>query len=223
MTTIYLPPDGRLRAITIHEPDASLCAMGFKTIENRGYALPKEWQLPITIAIHASKSDVRLADEDHWDSLSQEPRIIKAFYNDDCTGEMGKAHWYGSTIIGLVDVIACVPMPDFGKLKGQAIEDATDKHFSRWPIVGGPAPDLPRGIWAFGPMCWVLDNPRRFEQGYTCRGLQRIWAVPEHIQASIQSGRKIMLGAQSMPLVPEVGDGTEPNVVGKTVIEKVVA
>lgn len=189
--------------------------MGFKTIENRGYSLPAEWGLPITLAIHASKSDVRLGDPGYLETLSQEPRISAAFDSPKCTGRLGEYYWYGQTIVGLVDVIACEPMPQY-PLKGEKLEAAIDKHFSQWPIVGGPAPDLPRGIWAFGPWCWILANPRRFERGITCRGAQRIWAVPMSIHATIAAGRQILLGADALPLIPEIGEGgIEPAVVGK--------
>lgn len=217
--TIHLPPDGVLRAITIHEPDASLAAMGFKTIENRGFSVPSDWPLPITFAIHASKSDIRLTHDGHWDSLLWHKGIAEAFSNPQCTGEIGSYYFYGSTIIGLVDVVACVDMPEFGNLKGDALEAAIDEHFKQWPIESGPDRELARGNWAQGPKCWVLANARRFEQGYATRGYQRFWQVPPDIQASIIGGRKIILGPQDMPQPPE-DHGAGVEVVGKPKVLK---
>jgi ASCH domain len=38
--------------------------------------------------------------------------------------------------------------------------------------------------WAFGPMCWVLENVRRIEPIY-CPGAQQIWIPPRKIMPKL--------------------------------------
>lgn len=203
MTTLHLPPDGKLRAFTVHEPYATMIAMGFKSLENRLWQWPeKSLPLPCTVAVHASASSSMFADEAVQNALA-EPRIRQAFDNPKAVeGKRGSDYFYKSCIVGLVDVIACERMPDTND------EDAIDAAFEQWPISNGPARDIPRGAWAFGPWCFVLDNFRRFEQGIVCRGQQKLWQVPADAQQLIESGRKILIGAQDLPREPVSVDGT---------------
>lgn len=212
MTTIHLPPDGILRAITVHEPYASMIVMGFKSLENRVWKWPEaKIPLPATIAIHASASDVAFGDE-ACENCMDEPAIYDAFNHPDTVPhKLGAQYFYRSCIIGLVDVIACSPCPE---AKGKDFRNIVE-HYEQWPITSGPARDLDRGLWAFGPQCFVLDNFRRFRKGMVCRGSQKLWRVPAEAQAMIEGGRELLTVAKSMPDIPESIDGTNIALVGK--------
>lgn len=198
---IKLPPDGVLRAITIHEPSATLTVQGLKTIENRGFMLPKDWPLPVTMAVHASKSTAVLEDESFLDSIFHDDAVYDALNNPHAEKVPGKAMFYGSAIIGLVDVVAIVPMP-------ADTRDNTDvyEYFDRWPTKE-PAAHQRRGAWAFGSKCWILDNPRRFKRGYATRGYQRYWRVPAKIQQHIIERAELADNISDLPSIPHEVDG----------------
>jgi hypothetical protein len=61
-----------------------------------------------------------------------------------------------------------------------------------------PRPDNGQRIWAFGPWCWVLDDVRALKEPVTCRGMQKLWDVPEHVARAVED----RLG---QPQVPESG------------------
>lgn len=40
--------------------------------------------------------------------------------------------------------------------------------------------------WAFGPVCWQLDNVRTLREPVPCRGAQRLWTLPDEVEAEVR-------------------------------------
>ncbi len=187
--TIHLPPDGRLRSITIREPFATAIALGAKCIENRSLPYPKSLPLPMTVAIHASNDEQTIVD-DITDLANGVPWLHDVF--DDHPGEnrldacvIGKDYFYCQTIVGLVDIVACVRIDDL--IDGTDITDEAELE-RRLAEHGEPddtMPDNKWSQWANGPYCYLLRNARRFKQGIMTRGQLGLWRVPEDVQAMI--------------------------------------
>ncbi len=198
--TLQLPPDGKLRALTVREPFASLIVMGLKPIENRTLAFPKAMPLPSTIAIHASTDDSTIGDD--LVAVTADPFVDDAFSNPNWKMHtLGQEYLYGGTIIGLVDVIACVCVSEMTEDElTHAIDDA-------YPWLLGPKnPEARRSDWANGPYCLVLDNPRRFRTGVVCRGQLNYWTIPgDKLSLVSESMNSLLDNAQDLPAAPVGG------------------
>lgn len=195
MSKIHLDRDGNLRALTVREPYATAILMGFKPIENRTLNWPNTLPLPMTLAIHASTDDSTFGTD--VNELLDLDRVIEdAFCNPNYEMHSpGREYVYGGTIIGLVDVIACVCVSE---MSDDELVAAIDKY--HW--ADGPQnPTAKRSDWANGPYCLILDNPRRFRTGVVCSGQLNYWRVPDAKRA-LMDDTKLLLNPQDLPTMP---------------------
>lgn len=203
--TIHLPPDGRLRAITIREPFATLIAMGIKTVENRVMPVPTSLTLPMAVAVHASSDESQMGDD--CNELCKDSFILETIDNmtDEHgnpgeVGVLGRDVFYCQNIVGLVDIIACVNVHE---LDNDAFLAALAPYEDQCPQV---KPRNSYEEWANGPYCYLLANPRRFRQGVLCRGQLGLWRLPPDIQDQVIAHAKDLLtDPQRLPLAPAGG------------------
>lgn len=203
MSKIHLPPDGKLRALSVREPFASLIVMGFKPIENRTIGWPSTLPLPCTIAIQASTDDYSIAEDLH--DVTADPLVDQAFASPHYdTHKPGREYFYGGTIIGLVDVVACVDISqwcDGSDESEAALIEAIDRY--EWK-PGVQHPEKKRSDWANGPRCLIFDNPRRLKTGVVCPGQLNFWRVPDAKRAMIDDS-KLLYNPQDLPCAPVGG------------------
>jgi hypothetical protein len=60
-----------------------------------------------------------------------------------------------------------------------------DDHHKALHAMGRRCDPLTRSPWAFGPVCWVLEDAIPFAKPIPCRGAQGLWNVPDPIEAEI--------------------------------------
>ncbi len=138
-----------MKAITLHQPWASLIACGLKTIETRDWRPPRA-VIGERIAIHAAK---RLPDSWEW--------------NDDI--RLAVEHWDD---IPLGVVIATALLVDarqvgFQTYTGKVL--ASSPSYTGW-VEPGPYGDFSEGRWL-----WFLDDIRPLDPPIPARGRQRLW------------------------------------------------
>lgn len=145
-----------------------------KACEIRSWRWP--YEIPFTIAIHASSDDSIFATEfdyvweKSWDAYY-------AFDNPEVeVSAPGRDYFYASVVIGLVDVIGCIEIDPAWKKKDirkRILDAGLDEYYAEW---------------AKPPYALILANPRRLEQGIYVPGKQKIWELPEnaieHINAT---------------------------------------
>lgn len=119
-----------MMVLTVKQPWAWGLIHGPKRVENRSW--PTSYRGPL--AIHAGKSRTALGDE-----------------GDLFPGMPGYGELVYGAIIGVVDLVECVPVTDAR-------------------VAGGP--------FAEGPWCWVTENPRPVEPHY-CAGSLSLWVPPK--------------------------------------------
>ncbi|HEY1066885.1 MAG TPA: ASCH domain-containing protein [Pirellulales bacterium] len=120
---------------------------------------------------------VKLVENRTWETPYRGPLLIHAGKNrdflslsDDGTLELdyhlpAEELVFGA-IVGVVELHACVPIAQ--------IRDGDVPFDFAW---------LPDHAHAFGPICWVLQNPRRFAVPIPYRGAQGLFDVPDEIVA----------------------------------------
>lgn len=138
-------PGTPIKALTLHQPWASLMAWGVKTIETRGW--PTAYRGPL--AIHAAKTIPNYARATVLDSpiLSHALR----FHGVDLVT------WAGlplGAVVAIVDLIDC-----------RCINETSR----------GPGPERPFGNFAPGRFAWLTRNPRLLAPPIPARGHQRLW------------------------------------------------
>lgn len=130
-----------MKAITIHQPWASLVACGAKKIETRSW--PTSYRGPI--AIHAGAK---------WEMYRRELTYREPFHSalwPNMTKEELALNGYGRTqllpvgaVIAIADLVDCIAMTD------------------EW-IGNLPQQELAFGWYDIGRYAWMLENVRRIE------------------------------------------------------------
>lgn len=128
-----------MRALTVHQPWASLIVAGIKTVENRTWS-PVEWMRGTRLVVHASKQ---------WSPTA----AVTASNRDD----------YPPGV-----VVGVVTLADW-HTDSDCVEDGR---------LCSP--------WAFtGHYHWELVTPTRLEDPVPCRGMQRLWTLPDDVAATV--------------------------------------
>jgi len=156
-----------MKALTLVRPWPYAIFWLGKDIENRTWPTPEQI-LGKKIAIHAGKRFEKGDAE----------RIPKIFFSNGFTAsamyalkeDIEHEPYAPGTIVGVVSVVGCFPVHDMETLQGKS-------------------------RWAFGPWCWVLENPVRLTTPIPCKGKLSLWNVPGKIEEQIvvQLGRKTLL------------------------------
>jgi len=197
------------RGLSIAEPWAHLIAAGFKQLENR------TWQTDYRgpTLLHASKSERSINDVDlMYDVWSLHPAIYAAWDDKRITEE--RQLFQAGAIIGTADIVDCVRYdpqqhdPDdlFGKYK----------HLTK----SGPAPEIPVGAWAEGPVCFVLANPRRFRQPILYRGRLSLWTVPTELKHAVSAINHDILTDPGEPPSPPAQLGPSGKIIPIEITEE---
>lgn len=146
-------PDGAgsaLRALTLHQPWATLIAIGAKTIETRSWPPPRTVRPGDRLAIHAGK---HVAD---WMNEEWEQRV-RALLGSD---------WRVSVPRGAVVAVATL-----------AAWGVTENRGRPWSAVPGDisGDDLLFGDWSPGRYAWVLTDVEPLDPPEPARGYQGLW------------------------------------------------
>lgn len=147
-----------MKAITLHQPWATLIALGVKTIETRSWPFPGAPDFGaadgVPLAIHAAKSIPRYA----YDAMASEPALVQALYDrwprvrlDELP--LGK-------VIAVCEVVACLPS-------------------EREPGVPWTSPvfekNAPYGDFSPGRWLWLLDKIQPLVFPMPAVGHQGLW------------------------------------------------
>lgn len=184
------PPAPIERALTICEPYAWLVSSGVKIIENRTWRPPADLPLPHRIAVHAGTSQ-RYIDPYKGDGLDTaeflmglHPEIANVISDKEDGGKYEESDYQEGrrqlftlgAIIGSVEIIGCV---DFDP----TTQDPDDVFLpSRLP---GLFPEIPPGMFAEGPHCWLLASAHRYRQPIYCPGRLNLWKLSPAQQAAV--------------------------------------
>ena len=138
-------PGAPVKALTLHQPWASLMAWGVKTIETRSW--PTAYRGPL--AIHAAKT---IPDYARAAAVEIAPiaRALASAGVDPTT----LAGLPLGAVVALVDLIDC-------------------RHIDETSCE--PGPDRPFGNFASGRFGWVTRNPRVLAPPVPARGRQGLW------------------------------------------------
>lgn len=153
-----------LRALTVHQPWASLIAAGVKRMENRGWRpRPAELSAGHWLAIHAGKYTTR--------------------------GGAGLDHWHvaASVYAERRALIGPVPMLDaFEAIPPNERDGARGDAYVRGAVPYGAVIALVRFVgvcrasrdpWFGGPWGWVLSDATPLPEPFLCRGQQGLWTL----------------------------------------------
>lgn len=150
-----------MKAITLHQPWASLIAAGFKTVETRSW--PTNVRGPI--AIHAGKKAADSGIQDVKDALppaaiypDQPNRILDYIFNE---------RWVLGAIVAIADVRDCRRMDAEWIDALDPVEQALGDHKAD----------------RYG---WILGDVQRIEP-VACRGSQGIWDVPDDVAQAVKN------------------------------------
>jgi hypothetical protein len=163
-----------MKAISLWQPWATLCAIGAKTFETRGWSTTYRGPL----LIHAAQRNPC----DHRDTHA-------LLYRTPFYDALQPIQWRLplGAIVGIVDLVECFrvtqnvndPTPYLYSLDG----DCRDTHFGEddEPLPG--LPEIAFGDFSVGRYAWKLENPRHFAQEIPCRGRQKIFNVSPEVAA----------------------------------------
>ena len=166
-----------MRALTLHQPWASLIALGHKTTETRSWPAP-ESLVGSRIAIHAARRRPR---RDEWND-----RVAEALAGMDLP--LG-------VIVATARVDGCVRVLSngFAKLSEPAdpgkvwvVDRFGQEHRDAYRMNSDPYGDYSEGRWI-----WLLSRVRTVEPPIEARGRRDVWTLPRDVRAQ--------LGAPAVP------------------------
>ncbi len=144
-------------ALTLHQPWATLVAIGAKTFETRSWGTVYRGPL----IIHAGKLKEAIGNMENALALpmtvdGEAYTICLAIRNALRTERLLLSNLTLGCAVALVDLVDCIKMtPDF--------------------IVAQSANELLFGLWEPGRYAWKLANVRPFEKPVAARGAQGLW------------------------------------------------
>ena len=193
-----------MKAVTLHQPYASLVALEVKTIETRTWPTPKSL-VGQRIAIHAAKKPVRSV-YDYGDGTYSAKTPPPGFEHtqDHCWEWIenvnyggGEGRWYWTAPLGAVvataRLAACIPIID-GHSKHCSYEapehvcvgHAAGSALHHLPINGqhdvtefDVTDQLPFGNFEPGNWGWMLEDIEALAAPIPCKGYQRVWNLPD--------------------------------------------
>lgn len=146
-----------MRALTLWQPWGWAIVAGYKPVENRPWAPPRN-MLGVPFAIHAGKK---------WDTDGAAWILAALGCQEFSTDSL-------VTAAGAVIGVATIERVVYG--------DPELVHSGRHP--GTLTPDQRR--WFFGPYGWVLRDVRRLAEPVPCRGAQMFWTLPSDVEAEVR-------------------------------------
>lgn len=153
-----------MKAITIHQPWASLIAMGLKRFETRGWRTCYRGPL----AIHASKNTDWLDLDKHgpgFDFLMRQYGFIS--YRDNAMFPIG-------CVVGHGSLAGCVRSGAFDSL-----------------VLYNPSRERAFGDWSAGRFGFEIAGVRRLKTPIPWAGQQQLWTVPPKLESLIHEAEYI--------------------------------
>lgn len=148
-----------MKAITIHQPYATLIAHGDKRFETRSW--PTKYRGPI--AIHAGKQFNKEAwiEPPIYDEIRKHGLLLP---EDFPTG----------AVIATAELVECYRIYDTIDNGIHIVRCPNDKYdFSKVEFVGKPESNF--GFFEEGRFAWELDNVRMLPEPIPAKGQQRLW------------------------------------------------
>ena len=163
-----------MKALTLHQPWATLIAIGAKQYETRSWATG--YRGPI--AIHAAKAMPpqarRLVFEEPFYSA-----LHKAGLADiPVPGLLGVERLPQSAIVAVTNLVDVLP------ICGTQGVPVAEGRFSVTPLAIS-AQERALGDWTPGRYAWQLANVRRLPDPIPCKGAQGLWTLPAEIAEQI--------------------------------------
>lgn len=179
---------GAMKALTLHQPWASLVAVGAKTIETRSWSTSYRGPL----AIHAARRP--MGDAEHslwWECIAALKGVSDRAGVWAMSDHPSHPLPLGCVVATceLVDILPIVKEGDFTTgvepVIAQRAMWATGLTLLKWPgnegdpQVGNDITDqLPYGDFTPGRYAWMLDNVALLERPAPATGRQRLWEWP---------------------------------------------
>jgi len=167
-------------ALSVREPWAWAMTCGFKTIENRSFKFPsKRHPMPAWIAIHASLSYEGI--QDSADAMfSVHPKIEETLEHpchDKDARTIGR-----SEIVGVVQVVGCLQIPDFESCSRAEVESIADQ-LAELPPSPRQFGDIYRLEWCDGGgFAWIIGDCYRFRRPIVALGRLNVWHMALELQ-----------------------------------------
>ncbi len=145
-------------ALTLYRPWSQCIVYGPKRIENRPWAPPAK-VIGTTIAIHAGKK---------WDK-DGEAFMRKHGFNPPMTVDEEPA----MALVGTARVMLSF------NLKVPASRQSA---FTGFADVSAIIEDVRKSPWAFGPVCWVLEDVKALVKPVPCAGALGLWKIAPDLE-----------------------------------------
>jgi hypothetical protein len=117
-----------------------------------------------------------------WPTSYRGPLAIHAGKTRDWFERPGLGRWFER--VGLT--LPAESQLDFGAILGvvQLVDCVRVEELRDSLLVGSPHLTADAAVWADGPWCWVLKNPRILREPLPWRGAQSLWEVqlPELVE-----------------------------------------
>lgn len=166
-----------MKVLTLHQPYASLIAIGAKTIETRSW--PTKYRGPL--AIHAGKE---------WSGNLADPGVLGCHFGID-TFYLSKRDMPLGAIVATCELVDCAPIVEWGAdPQCNHITVGADGALRSWEFVVGSMPlawrkqgrfdvtdQAPYGDFTPGRWAWLLDNIRPLAEPVPSRGRQGLWDI----------------------------------------------
>lgn len=156
-----------MRAMSLHQPWASLVAHGLKRIETRGPRPTKRYRGPLLV--HAAKKWTRKEFDALHRIYSQHVAPLNA---------CGFGDWLAGTPPPLGAIVAVARVVDIREMTPEWIAEQT-------PL------ELAIGDWQPGRYGWVLEDVQRLEPAIALRGRQGLWEPNLAVEVSLANARRI--------------------------------
>lgn len=154
-----------MKALTIYNPFPAYILLPeddplHKRVENRTWATPYRGEL----LIHAGTNKGMMDPDESYEGL--------------------ELHW--GAIVGVCELVDCVQLGQMSMqahylelVNGKVTQDETiSRRGNTFPAAARERfPWLATHEHAHGPVCWVLENIRKFPEPVRCRGAQGMWNV----------------------------------------------
>lgn len=173
-----------MKTITLHQPWASLVALGVKTIETRSW--PTKHRGPL--AIHAGK---RRPKQIWCDADEGTPELVFPLFDSyeqtPCWEWMENVHdytqqgyrWIGplGAVVATANLVDCIPMVDRWSEEddgGRCLMIEDDGRLVDIVRLGDVSDQLPYGHFEPGRFAWLLEDVTPIEP-VPARGMQGLW------------------------------------------------
>ena len=160
-----------MKALTLHQPWASLIALGPKTVETRSWSAPA-WVIGARIAIHAGKHRVRISNE-------FDPAMYHAMVQ--IHGPDWQNHLPLGAVVATAKLAGCFRVVGWNEGRQLKLEGTGAGGEN---IIPDPFGDFLPGRWL-----WVLEEIERLDPAIPAKGNRMLWNW-EQTEAVNEPGEK---------------------------------